>query len=172
MKIYRSKVPLMAQDIAKALIKEEAVEVNAEDMSEFYLDIESVLRSYIDTDKRIHDEAQELLTSRGFDFSAFHRVKRDVAKKYNFALDEDAIDWITDQLIELLLYTTHVEEVWAENNVIRRIARPILLKHTSHDEGLDEEVRKRIKNLSEGSLAWDVKYQQVLEEIRRQKGLG
>lgn len=171
MKIYHSKVPVIAEELAGALIREEAVEVSEEDKREFYLDIESVLLSYIDTDKRIHDEAQDLLSSRGFDFSYFHRLKRDVAKKYNFALGDDAIDWITEQLIELLLHTPHVEEVWADNNDIRRISRPILLKHTSYDEALDVEVRKRIKNLNEGSLAWDIKYQQVLDEVRRRKGL-
>jgi hypothetical protein len=39
------------------------------------------------------------------------------------------------------------------------------------DDELDAEVRKRIKNLNEGSMAWDIKYQQVLEDIRRKKGL-
>jgi len=162
---------MMAEDIAKHLIKEGAVEVSAEEAPEFYLDIESVLRSYVETDRRIHEEAQALVTKRNLDFASFHRIKRDVAKKYNFAVGEDAIDWITEQLIEMLYHTTHVEEVWADNHAIRRITRPILNKHTALDDELDVEVRKKIKNLTEGSLAWDVKYQQVLEDVRRKKGL-
>ena len=171
MKIYKGRVPMMANEIADQLIAQKAVEVAKEELDEFRLDIAAVLNSYADTDRRIHEEAQELISRRNLDFSALGRLKREVAQKYNFTLGEDAIDWITDQLIEMLFHTNHVEEVWADNNEIRRISRPILLKHTSVDDELDAEVRKKIKNLSEGSLAWDVKYQQVLEEVKRRKGL-
>ncbi len=171
MKIYKGRISLMAAEIAKKLIAEEAIEVTAEEMSEFHLDLEAVFKSYVDTERRIHEEAQELIAKRSLDYGSLNRLKRDIAKKYNFAIGEDAIDWLTDQLIEMLFHTTHVEEVWADNNDIRRIARPLIHKHTSIDDELDVEVRKRIKNLSEGSVAWDVKYQQVLEEVKRRKGL-
>ena len=171
MKIYTNRIGIMAMEIARHLMDEKAVEVTNEELSEFHADLESVLRNYVDTDRRIHEEAQEIISRRGLDFTQLGRIKREVAKKYNFALGDDAIDWITDQMIEMLYHTTHVEEVWADNNEIRRIARPILLKHTSLDEELDAEVRKKIKNLSEGSVAWDVKYQQVLEDVKRRKGL-
>ncbi len=171
MKIYKSKIPMMAEDIANKLLAANAVEVIDEEKSEFLLDIESVLNAYVDTDRRIHEEAQQIMSSRGLDFSSFGRVKREVAKKYNFALGDEAIDWIIDQLIEMLFHTSHVEEVWAENNEIRVITRDALHKYALIDNELDVEVRKRIKNLSEGSLAWDVKYKQVLEEIKMTKGL-
>lgn len=162
---------MMADDIARRLIEEKAVEVTEEEMSEFRLDIESVLKSYVDTERRIHEEAQEAISRRGLDFDSLNRVRKEIAKKYNFALGDDAIDWITDQLIEMLYHTTHVEEIWADNNNIRRISRPALEKYSSLDDELDVEVRKRIKNLSEGSVAWDIKYQQVLEDVRKRKGL-
>ena len=171
MKIYRGRIPVIADEIARKLVEENGVEVLTEEREEFRLDIESVLKSYIDTERRVHEEAQDVIGKRGLDFSSLNRIKRDIAKKYNFAIGDDAIDWITDQLIEMLYHTTHVEEVWADNNDIRRISRPILVKHTSVDDELDVEVRKRIKNLSEGSVAWDIKYQQVLNDVKRKKGL-
>ena len=171
MKIYKGRIPMMADEIANKLIEEKAVEVVEEELREFRLDIEAVLKSYVDTDRRIHEEAQDIVSKRNLDFGSLNRIKHEIARKYDFALGDDAIDWITDQLIEVLYHTTHVEEVWSDNNEIRRIARPILLKHTSVDDEVDVEVRKRIKNLTEGSMAWDVKYQQVLEDVRRRKGL-
>lgn len=171
MKIYKGRISVMANDLAKHLMDEKAVEVLPEEVSEFQLDIESVLKSYVDMDRQIHEEAQEVITKRGLEFDSLHRVKKEIARKYNFALGDDALDWVTDQLIEILYHTTHVEEVWSDNNEIRRIARPVLQKYTSIDDDLDVEVRKRIKNLSEGSVAWDIKYQQVLEDVRRRKGL-
>ena len=171
MKIYKARISLMATELANALIAEKAVEVLPEEMDEFHLDIESVLQAYVDTERKIHEEAQDLIARRNLDFSALNRTKREIAKKYNFALGDEALDWVQDQLIEMLFHTTHVEEVWAENCDIRRISRPILLKHSALDDELDAEVRKRIKNLNEGSVAWDIKYHQVLEDVKRRKGL-
>lgn len=171
MKIYKGRVSLMATEIAQTLIDQKAIEVNEEDRSELILDIESVFNAYIDTERRIHEEAQDLMTKRGSDFTSLGRFKRELAKKYNFGLDDDAIDWLTDQIIEMLFHTAHVEEIWVENSDLRRISRGIILKHSEVDNELDVEVRKKIKNLSEGSVAWDVKYQQVLRDLKRQKGL-
>ena len=171
MKIYKGRIPVIASEIAKKLIDNEAVEVLDEEKSEFLLDIEAVLRSYVDTERQIHEEAQDLLSRRNADFSSLPRFKREIAKKYNFALGDDALDWILDQLIEMLFHTSHVEEVWAENCEICRLAREVLIKNTQVDDELEVEVRKKIKNLSEGSVAWDIKYQQVLEDLRRRKGL-
>ena len=39
------------------------------------------------------------------------------------------------------------------------------------DEAIDQEVRDRIKNLEEGSQAWDVEYAKTIELLRRSRGL-
>jgi hypothetical protein len=39
------------------------------------------------------------------------------------------------------------------------------------DEELDEEVRRRIKNLQEGTSTWEVEYGKVLDQIKRNRGL-
>lgn len=161
----------MAIELASTLIAEKAIEVEASELREFHLDLEAVLKSYLETERRIHEEAQELIASRGLEFTSYGRLKHELAKKYNFSLGDDAVDWLTDQFIAILYHTSHVEEIWSDNNEIRRIIRPILIKHTSLDDELDAEVRKKIKNLNEGTVAWDIKYHQILEDVKRRKGL-
>lgn len=171
MKLYGSKIKTIAQEMTRALIKQEAIEVDDGKAPEVELDIESTLKEYLRTDREINDEARALVEKRGMDYSAFGRTKRDLAKRRNFGIGEDALAWIMDQLIELLLYTSHVEEVYFEDNKLRLVLRPILRKHMEVDDELDEEVRKRIKNLSEGSTSWDIKYEQVMKDMKRRKGL-
>ena len=171
MKIYPGRIPQIAIELASTLIAEKAIEVDASELGEFHLDLEAVLKSYLETERRIHEEAQELISKRGLEYTTYGRLKHELAKKYNFSLGDEAIDWLTDQFIEILYHTSHVEEVWADNNEIRKIMRPILQKHTSLDDELDAEVRKKIKNLKEGTVAWDVKYHQILEDVKRRKGL-
>lgn len=171
MRLYSGKVKVIASEIARELINSEAIEVEKQNEHEVVLDIESILKEYLRTDREISSEARDIMEARRLNYSKFGRIKRDIAKKRNFGLGEDALDWITDQLIELLLHTAHVEEVWAEDKKLRLAMRPILIKHMSVDDDLDAEVRKRIKNLNEGSDAWDIKYEQVMKQMKDRRGL-
>jgi hypothetical protein len=171
LKLYRGKVPIIAQTMVKSLVDENAIEVEPENQPEVRLDIESVLKEYLRTEREINDEARELMTSRGESFSSFGKIKRTVARKRGFGLGEESIDWIMSQLIEVLLHTSHVEEVWAEDHEMRRLMRDVLRKHMNVEEELDRNVRDKIKNLEQGSNDWDVKHQQEMEKLRRIKGL-
>jgi len=172
MKLYRGKISPIAQEMSQVLVREKAIEVTDQGLPEVRLDIEAVLKEYLRTEREINDEARELLERRGEGFSHFGKTKRKVARRRKFGLGEEALDWITKQLIEMLLHTVHVEEVWAEDNVLRKHMREILKKHMKDaDSEIDLEVRKRIKNLNEGTSDWDERYQQIKEQIKSSRGL-
>jgi len=40
------------------------------------------------------------------------------------------------------------------------------------DEAIDQEVRDRIKNLEEGTQAWELEYKRAMDQIKRKHGLG
>jgi hypothetical protein len=65
----------------------------------------------------------------------------------------------------------HVDEVFAEDANLRRKIKDICKKHMSVDEAIDQEVRDRIKNLEEGTQAWDVEYSKVLDQIKAKHGV-
>jgi hypothetical protein len=169
--LYTGKVKSIAEELVRELIQAEVIAVEPEELSEVQLDVESVLKEYINMDRRITEEAREVMEKRGLDFGAFGRIKREVAKKYNFGIGENAPGWIIDQLIEVLLHTSHVEEVWVEDHDLRRLMRPVLQRQMELEGELDADVRNQIKNLQEGSMAWDLKYEQVMQEMKKRKGL-
>jgi len=47
----------------------------------------------------------------------------------------------------------------------------ILKKHMHIDEEIDAEVRRRIKNLEEGTATWEVEYQKALDQIKKNRRL-
>ena len=49
--------------------------------------------------------------------------------------------------------------------------RVILNREDAMDQDLDREARSRIRNEQEGTRTWEIRYRQVMEEIRRRKGL-
>ncbi|HEY3353447.1 MAG TPA: DUF507 family protein [Polyangia bacterium] len=169
MKLFSGKVPIIAQEIVRQLTTEGDVETA--EPNEVELDVESVLKEYLRTDREITEKAKDLMDKRNLPYGQFGKIKRAMAEEKGFGLGEDGIGWICSQLIEILLQSGHVEEVFADDNTLRRKMRDILRKHMMVDDELDEEVRKRIKNLEEGTQTWDVEYNKVLEQIKRNRGL-
>jgi hypothetical protein len=88
-----------------------------------------------------------------------------------FKMGDDGIDFIIDQMIEFLLVSRNVEEVYAEDNVLRKKLHGIMKRHLDIDEDVDREARSRLKHLQEGTSAWDIEYQKAVEQIRRNRGL-
>ena len=65
----------------------------------------------------------------------------------------------------------HIDEVFAEDAILRRKIKDICKKHMMVDEAIDQEVRDRLKNIEEGSQAWDIEYAKVLEQVKGKHGL-
>jgi uncharacterized protein len=82
------------------------------------------------------------------------------------------LDYLLDQVVAMLMHSSHVEEVYAEDVVLRRHMAPIFKKHMQVDMDVDTEVRAQIKHVKEGTSQWDIEYARALETVKRRRGLG
>jgi hypothetical protein len=171
MRIYRERIPDVARALVKSLIAEELLEVEAELVEEVELDLESVLKEYRRKDYELGERARDLVSMRGLDYSHMYKLKAQLASKERFGLHEEGIEWIVQQMLEMLLQSNNVEEIYGEDHEIRRTMTPILRRELGMEEGLDREVKRRIKNLKEGTADYDVQYQKTMERLRRNRGL-
>ncbi|MBU0553959.1 DUF507 family protein [Myxococcota bacterium] len=170
MRLYGNKIPSIVKDIVKGLLDAQIVEIEANNIPEVELDIESVLKEYLRAERALTEEAKDLAHSRGLDYSAHQKIKRTLAEKRKFGLYEDSIKYLSDQLLETLLYTHHVEEIYGDDHEVRAVLAPVLKRHMNQNDNLDVEVRKHIKNLQEGTQDWEIRYQQVMERLRAARG--
>lgn len=168
MRLYEGMIPTIASDLADALVEEEVIEIS--DLEEFKLDIEAVLREYVRMDRELMDQARDMSADRG-GRGNLYKIKRRLARKKNFEIGEESVEYIIQQLIETFFHTHHVVEVFGADNELRRTMAPVLKKHMDKEEELDQEVRSKIKNLEEGSRTWDIEYQKVMERLKHQKNL-
>ena len=169
MRLYTTKIPLIGSEVVKALLDEAAIAVT--DRAEAELDVQAVLKEYVRLDREVTDKAKDLLQSKGLPYEQFGRVKRSIAEEKKFALGDEGLGWITDQLIESFLNSPHIDEVFVEDSVLRRTMATVLKRHMAADGELDAEVRRRIKNLEEGTATWEVEYSKALEQIKRNRGM-
>lgn len=169
MRLYPAKVDSIAAEIITTLTQAGDIEVS--DHNEAQLDVAAVLKEYIRVDKELTERAKDILEIRGLPYSHLSRTKRQLADQKQFGLGEEGLSWIANQMLEAFMASKHVEEVFAEDVNLRRKIKEICKKHMQVDEAIDQEVRDRIKNLEEGTSAWDVEYGKVLEQIKQKHGL-
>jgi hypothetical protein len=169
MRLYGSKVATIAQEVVRTLVSSKDIET--ESQREVVADVEAVLRSYLDTERLVDDKTRELLHRTGRGPSEFGRVRQQIAEHHGIKVGDEALDYLLDQVVEMLMHSNHVEEIFSEDVELRRKMAPIFKRHMGVDADLDAAVRAQLKHVKEGTAQWDVEYARVLEAVKRRRGL-
>src|SRR3954462_3191336 len=165
MRLYSGKIPTVGSEIVKNLV--EAGDIEVTDRAEAEMDVQAVLKEYVRLDREITEKAKDVLQKKNLPYEQFGKVKRALAGEKAFGLGEEALDWMTTQMIESFMQSPHIEEIFVEDAVLRTAMADVLKTHMQVHEELDEEVRRRIKNLQEGPSPWEVEYSKVLDQNKR-----
>jgi hypothetical protein len=169
MRLFSAKIAPLAGEIVKVLV--EGNDIECESKKEVALDVESVFTNYLRLDKEASDKAKELLSARGLPQSEFSRLKKLAAEQKGIKVGDEILDYLLDQLIEMLMHSNNVDEVFVEDHALRRRMRPLLKKYLEVEEALDGEVRGKLKHVQEGTRTWEVEYQRIMDDLQRRKGL-
>jgi hypothetical protein len=169
MKIYRRVIPKIAKDVIRALLANRAIEVEDGHRDEAELDVAGVLVEYMDSIDKVKHDAQEALQRHNLPSDMLGRVKQSIADARKVVTGEGALEHVIERVISGLFDSKHIEEVFIEDNEIRKIVQAAIQKYLGVDEELDREVRGRLKNLREGTSEWEVEYSRLIEQMRGTK---
>ena len=169
MRLYAGKIPVIGAEIVKALIDSNDLAVLNRPEAE--LDVQAVLKEYLRLEREVTDKAKDFLQQRNLPYEHFGKIKRQLAGEKGLGLGDEGLDWMTTQMIESFMQSAHVEEVFADDATLRKRMTDILKKHMHIDEEIDAEVRRRIKNLEEGTATWEVEYQKAVDQIKKNRRL-
>ena len=169
MRLYAGKIPVIAAELVKALV--DGDDLSVLDRGEADLDVQAVLKEYLRLERECTEKAKDLLQKRNLPYEHFGKIKRQIAAEKAFGLGDEGLDWMTTQMIESFMQSPHIEEVFADDATLRKKMTDILKKHMQIDDEIDAEVRRRIKNLEEGTATWEVEYQKALDQIKKNRRL-
>ncbi|HEY8945026.1 MAG TPA: DUF507 family protein [Polyangiaceae bacterium] len=169
MRLYSAKIPKLAQEMVSALLESSDIEVTS--AKEVQLDVEAVLSQFSKDEQEVSDRARDVLAQRGLPPTELGRIKKLLADERKIKLGDDAIDYILDQLVEMLMHSNNVEEIFSEDHVLRRKMRDPLRRLAAEDEELQNEVRAQLRHVQEGTSMWEVEYRRMMEDIKRRKGI-
>jgi hypothetical protein len=169
MRLYSGKIPTIAQDLIRKLKEDGDIEVS--DIAEAQLDVEAVLKEYVRLEREITEKAKDHMEKRRLPYEQLPKIKRALAEERDLGIGDESVSYIANQLLETFMHSRFIEEVFADDVDLRKKMQVILRKHMQVDADIDHEVRRRIKNLQEGTASWEIEYQKVMEQLRRQHKL-
>lgn len=171
MRLYPKVIPIISREAVQRLMQDGDIEVETLRIADAEMDLSAIMREYLASEERVNQATREALERRGYDHSKFNQVKREMADVRGFKMGEDGIEYVINQMIEFLLISRNVEEVFSADNVLRQKVFQIMKKHLDVDDEIDREARSRLKHLQEGTSAFEVEYNKTIEQIRRARGL-
>jgi len=169
MRLYSAKVPSIAGEVVRSLVA--AGDIEAESPREVEADVEAVLSNYLAMEREVNDRTKELLERTGRGQTEYGRVREQVAEQKGIKVGEDTLDFLLDQVVEIFHHSSHVDEIYPEDVVLRRKMAPIFKKHMALEDTLDGEVRAQLKHVKEGTRTWDIEYARMMDVVKRKKGL-
>ncbi|RLB50241.1 MAG: DUF507 domain-containing protein [Deltaproteobacteria bacterium] len=169
MRLFSGKIGAIADDVVRGLTSDGDIDVVSEE--EVRLDIEAVLKEYLRMDREIAEEAKNRMEVRGLGYSNLGRVKSQVSKERGAPPSDEILPYLLGQILNMLFHSNNVEEIYTEDLALRTKITPILKKHIDVEEKLDKEVRSKIRNMQDGTAAFEVEYDKVMSQMKRKRGL-
>lgn len=165
--LTRAKLPGLATAIVGSLV--DPVLIETEQREAVQADILAVLEQYLRDEAEISTKARDLAAARGGSTTEQSRIKRELARQQGVGIGDDAIDYVLTQLLEMLMHSGNVEEIFAQDHELKLAMRAPLRKEQAAAEQMDEALRKRLKHVEEGSSQWEIEYQRLREEVTRRR---
>jgi hypothetical protein len=169
MRLYSAKVGPIAQDVVRTLVTGKDIET--ESQREVIADIEAVLKSYLDTERIVDEKTRDLLQRTGRGTTEYSRVRQQIAEHHGIKVGDETLDHLLDQVVEMLMHSNHVDEVFPTDVELRRKMAPVFKRHMAADAEVETEVRAQLRHLKEGTPQWEIEYGRVLEAVKRKRGL-
>ncbi|MBN2496784.1 MAG: DUF507 family protein [Deltaproteobacteria bacterium] len=171
MKIYSKLLPKLGRDIVRELLDAGDIEIEPENVPAAEEDFAAIVGEYLRQDAELNESAKDLLARRGWNASKFGEARRVMAETRRFPIGDDGVDYVIEQMLEFMMISSRIEEVFAPDHAMRKRIVGVLRRYMQIDDEVDTEVRKRLKHLQEGTRDWEIQYQRTAEQVRRNKGL-
>jgi hypothetical protein len=170
-RIYRSQVPRLAEEIVTTLMGEDDIEVVPDNVTETVQDVRAIMDEHGRQEAKIVREVRDYMHERQITYDQFGKIKGQLCEEHNHPTGDDGVRWIIGQIIESFLMSNHVEEVYAEDFLMRRKMMLIFRRILIDEADLDREARTKIRNVREGTAEWEFEYKKALDDIRKKRGL-
>ncbi|MCK6544560.1 DUF507 family protein [Myxococcota bacterium] len=130
MQLLRKHIPRIAKDLVTRLVEEGAIEVREGMGYEAELDLAAILIEWANAEDQVNREAHAALVRRGLGADRFDQVRRDLSRANKHATGDDAPKHLVELMVEELMKSRHIEEVFAADYELRAKIRELFYAAT------------------------------------------
>jgi hypothetical protein len=171
MRLYRSQIPIIAETIIDKLSREGDIEVASLNREEAMMDMRAILEEYARQESRLSTAARDHMELHGITYDQLGKIRRNLADKMNHPTGRDGINWVITQILEDLMRSQYIDEVFAADHEIRRKLKDLFRKILDEEGEVDFEVRGMLKNLKPGTPEYEIEYRRRRTEVLARQGL-
>lgn len=134
MRLTSRVIPIISRETIQRLAQDGDIEVEVMRIGEAEMDLSAIMREYLTDEERVNQATREALERRGYDLSKFDQVRREMADVRGFKMGDEGVEYVVDQMIEFLLLSRNVEEVFSGDDVLRPKVLAVMKKHLDLEE--------------------------------------
>lgn len=171
MKLYRAKVPVIAQECIDALLADGDIEIRPDTKEEAQKDFEAIMEDYLRRDAAIREEIKDHMADQGLAYGQYGKVRGRFCDERGHPLGDDVERFLVRQFTENLMISPFIEEVYEDDKVIYRKLMDVVRSHHVDEEAIREEARGKIKNINEGTVEYEIAMRNAVRDVKKRQGL-
>jgi hypothetical protein len=171
MKLYRSKIPVIANEVYELLIRDGDVEIAPENRAEAEKDLVAIMEEFVRRDMDFRNLIRDHMADRNIPFDQYGQVRKTVSEETGHPLGEDVERFLCRQFLENMMISRFVAEVFEEDKVIYRKVMGVLRSHDVDEREIREEAQSKIKNVREGTVDYEIALQAAMRDVKKRRGL-
>lgn len=171
MKLYRAKVPVIAEATVRVLSEEGDIEVDPERREEAEKDLAAIMEEYLRRDQQFRNQVKDHMAARRMPYDQYGRARSRLAEETGHPLGDDVERFLTRQFIENMLISPNIDEVFSEDQVMHKKIMAVLRTHHVDEREIREEAMQKVKNVTEGTVDYEIALQHAMREVRKRRGL-
>ncbi len=171
MKLYRARIPAIANNVISELVNGGDIEVEPENHGEAELDLVSIMEEFLRRDFQLRERVKEQMSVANVGYDQYGKWRSRLAEEWNHPTGEAVSKFLARQFIENFMISRFVEEVFTEDALLWRKTLDLLRNHDVDERALREEAIASIKNEREGTVDYEIAMQKALREVKKRKGL-
>ena len=171
MKLYKGKIPVIAEQVVSRLADEGDVELVPDMKSEAVEDLESIMKNYLRQERRLNNVVRDHIADYKIEYDRRGEIRREKAKEMGHPIGDRVMSYLATQFNRMIMNSPNFDEVYSEDRVIRGKIFEVLRANNVNEAELREEAKARLSNLDENSLEYQIRYREAIADVRRRRGL-
>jgi hypothetical protein len=171
MKLYRSKVPVIAHECIEALSRDGDIEVLPDRKAEAEADLAAIMEDYLRRDNDLREAIKDHMADAGIPYDQYGKTRTKIAEQRGHPLGDDVERYLVRQFVENLMISPNIDEIYEEDRVIYKKLMDVLRSHDVDEEALREEAKDKIKNVAEGTVEYEIAMRNAVRDVKKRKGL-